>query len=74
MPDPNDFKTKKNWMGACMRQNLKVEGKEQDQAVAICLNMWREKHKKKVRKPARKKASEAVRSAAEALMLVKVEG
>lgn len=47
MPDPGRYKNKQNWMEDCMHQTKTVEDKPQDQAVAICLNMWRNKDKKK---------------------------
>lgn len=47
MPDPKKFKDKQKWMAECMHQVKKVEGKPQDQAVAICLSQWRNKDKKK---------------------------
>lgn len=47
MPDPKKFDSKDDWMGACMHQTKTVEGKPQDQAVAICLSLWREKGEKK---------------------------
>jgi len=47
MPDPKKYSDKNEWMDACMRQTCKVEGKPQDQSVAICLSMWRNKDKKK---------------------------
>jgi len=55
MPDPKKFKNKDGWMGACMHQLRRVEGKPQDQSVAICLDMWRNKDKKKKKN---KKANE----------------
>lgn len=45
MPDPKKFKTEEEWMSACMHQVKTVEGKPQDQAVAQCLNMWRNRDK-----------------------------
>jgi len=71
MPDPKDFKSQESWMGACMHQTLKHEDKEQDQAVAQCLNMWRKKSKKKVRrgKKSKRTAGEILRCAAEALLV-----
>jgi len=41
MPDPKKYSDKNEWMDAFMRQTCKVEGKHQDQSVAICLSMWR---------------------------------
>ncbi len=46
MPNPNKFKNEKEWMSACMHQLLKVEKKDHDEAVAQCLNMWRQRKKK----------------------------
>lgn len=64
MPDPNKYDDKKEWMSDCMHTSIKEEGKPQGQAVAICLNMWRNKGKK----GKRKNASDVLRCAAEALM------
>ncbi len=47
MPNPKEFNKKEDWMDACMHQQRKVENKEQGQSVAICLNMWKDKDKKK---------------------------
>lgn len=47
MPNPKKYKDKSKFMGDCMHQVKKVEGEPQDKAVAICLNMWAEKGKKK---------------------------
>lgn len=46
MPNPSDYSDKQKWMEDCMHQTKTVEKKPQDQAVAICLNRWREKGKK----------------------------
>jgi|AACY02.16.fsa_nt_gi hypothetical protein len=62
MPDPKRFKNKSNFMDECMHTMRKEEDRPQDQSVAICLDMWRRKDKKK------KCASEALRCAAKALM------
>lgn len=40
MPNPSDYETEKAWMSACVPVRKK-EGDEQDQAVAVCLSMWR---------------------------------
>lgn len=45
MPNPRRYKDKSKFMQDCMHQTLKVEGKPQDQSVAMCLNMWRNKDK-----------------------------
>jgi hypothetical protein len=52
MPNPKEFDNQKDWMDACMHQRKTVEKKDedQDQSVAICLNMWRDKDKKSARK------------------------
>jgi len=63
MPDPKKYSDKQDWMDDCMHQNVKEEGKLQGQSVAICLNTWRSKNKKK----GKKKASDALRCAAAAL-------
>ena len=47
MPNPKNFSNQNDWMDACMHQVRKVEGKPQDQAVVQCLEMWRNKDKKK---------------------------
>jgi len=52
MPDPKTFKDKDEWMGACMHQVSKVEGKPHEQSVAVCLDIWRNKDKKKSKKAA----------------------
>lgn len=57
MPDPKGFKDKDEWMGACMLQLRNVEGKPQDQSVAICLDMWQNKDKKKAKGKGSKKAA-----------------
>lgn len=43
MPDIENYDTQKDWMKACVPVVMD-EGKEQDEAVAQCLNMWREAH------------------------------
>lgn len=44
MPDPKNYETEKEWMAACVPVRMD-EGDEQDQAVAVCLNMWRDRNK-----------------------------
>lgn len=39
MPDPKKGESKKDYMKRCV-PHLKGEGKDQDQAVAVCLSMW----------------------------------
>ncbi len=43
MPNPNDFTDDKEWMNACIPVMV-GEGKDQDQAVAACQNMWQMKN------------------------------
>jgi len=47
MPNPKKYKNKNKLMGECMHQVETVEGKPHEQAVAQCLQMWRDKGKKK---------------------------
>lgn len=42
MPDPKKYKDEESWMAACVPA-VKEEGKDQDQAVAQCMNMWKER-------------------------------
>jgi hypothetical protein len=42
MPDPANYDSEEAWMEACVPIRLD-EGMEQDQAVASCLNQWRER-------------------------------
>lgn len=44
MPDQSKYHTEDEWMAACVPVVLD-EGKDHDQAVAQCLNMWRERPK-----------------------------
>lgn len=46
MPNPKEYKNEKEWMSACMPHLLNIEKKKRDQAVAQCLNMWRQWKKK----------------------------
>lgn len=41
MPNPGDFDNEKDWMGACVPMRI-TEGDDQDQAVAVCMAMWRD--------------------------------
>lgn len=45
MPDPKNYQDEDSWMKACVPV-LKEEGKEQDQAVAQCMNMWKKRELK----------------------------
>lgn len=42
MPNPNDYSDKSKFMSACISK-AKKEGKDQDQAVAMCNSMWENK-------------------------------
>jgi len=42
MPNPNDYKTEDEWMKICV-STMVNEGKEQSQAVAACMTMWKNK-------------------------------
>lgn len=44
MPDPSKYDNEDDWMAACV-PSVRDEGKPQDQAVAQCLNMWRDRNK-----------------------------
>jgi len=44
MPDISKYETEKDWLAACIPVRVK-EGDEQDQAVAVCMSMWRDKDK-----------------------------
>jgi hypothetical protein len=41
MPEPSNYDNQKDWMAACVPARID-EGNEQEQAVAACLNIWRE--------------------------------
>jgi len=44
MPDPQDYQDEKEWMAACVPKVLEDgTAMDQDQAVAMCMSMWREK-------------------------------
>lgn len=48
MPNPKSYDSKDEWMDACMSTRKDEHPDEDhDQSVAICLNMWRDKDKKK---------------------------
>jgi len=42
MPEPSNYDNESDWMSACVPKMID-EGREQDQAVAACMSMWREK-------------------------------
>jgi hypothetical protein len=44
MPNPSDYENEKTWMAACVPARID-EGNEQEQAVAACLSIWRERGK-----------------------------
>ncbi|RPJ40153.1 MAG: hypothetical protein EHM35_00680, partial [Planctomycetaceae bacterium] len=41
MPDPGKYETEDDWMAACVPKRI-AEGNGQEQAVAACLDMWKE--------------------------------
>lgn len=41
MPDPTDYDTRDDWMEACVPTRIE-EGDDQDQAVAVCSEIWRD--------------------------------
>jgi hypothetical protein len=45
MPDVSDYDNQEDWMAACVPTRID-EGDEQDQAVAVCLDIWRDRNKK----------------------------
>jgi hypothetical protein len=45
MPDVTDYDNESDWMAACVSERIE-EGDKQDQAVAVCLSMWRERENK----------------------------
>lgn len=60
MPDVSDYENEQDWMGACVPMRIE-EGDEQEQAVAVCLSMWRDREKKSVKIGARNSASDRER-------------
>lgn len=46
MPNVGEYDNEKDWMGACVPMRID-EGDEQPQAVAVCMQMWRDKDKGK---------------------------
>jgi len=46
MPDPKEYDSEKDWMAACVPMRI-GEGDEQEQAVAACMNIWRNKDAEK---------------------------
>lgn len=42
MPNVADFSSEQEWMGACVPKMMD-EGKPNEQAVAACMSMWKEK-------------------------------
>lgn len=50
MPTPKKDETENEWMGRCVPA-LIDEGRPQEQAVAICRSMWRNRGKKKEGEP-----------------------
>jgi hypothetical protein len=44
MPNPKEYETEEAFMAVCVPK-MKGEGKEQEQAIAACLNMWKNRDK-----------------------------
>jgi hypothetical protein len=44
MPNVADYDNQDDWMAACVPER-RAEGEAQDQAVAVCLNIWRDRNK-----------------------------
>ena len=44
MPDPSKYDDREDWLEACIPTMIE-EGREQDQAVAACMQMWRDRDK-----------------------------
>ena len=44
MPDPKKYDNQKDWLAACIPTRIR-EGDKRDQAVAVCMSMWRERSK-----------------------------
>lgn len=42
MPKVGDYDNEKDWMSACVPKMMKDKEMDQDQAVAACMNMWKE--------------------------------
>lgn len=47
MPDPKKYKKKQDFMNDCMHVMRREENRPQDQSVAICLSMWKNRNKDK---------------------------
>jgi len=47
MPNPKKYKSQKKFMCDCLHQTVTVEGRKKDQGLAMCLNMWKNRGKKK---------------------------
>lgn len=45
MPNPKKYKKKSEWMSACVSTAVE-EGRDQKQAVAMCISMWNNRNKK----------------------------
>ena len=45
MPNMSDYETQDDWMGACVPKMMD-EGKDNDQAVAVCMGMWKKRGEK----------------------------
>lgn len=49
MPNPKQYKNQSHWMKDCFYKIVEEEKKDKEQGIAICLNMWRDRHKKAMR-------------------------
>lgn len=45
MPEPQNYQDESEWMAVCVQKRIE-EGDEQEQSVAVCLQMWRDKDNK----------------------------
>lgn len=50
MPKPNPGETKNEYISRCIAHMIKKEGKEKDQAAAICYSYWEKKNENVVDK------------------------
>ena len=51
MPNVKEYTDEKEWMSVCMPAMM-GEGKEQDQAAAACMQMWKDRDKPEPPEPA----------------------
>lgn len=72
MPNPKLYKNQKQWMKDCLHQTMHMERKEREQSIAQCLQMWRDREKKKKKELARNVAASWLNSA-RAIPTTKIE-